>query len=197
MEYRYIVYQTTNTLNGMIYVGVHKTKNINDSYLGSGTRFNYAVRKYGKDSFIRKTLYEFDNHVDMLLKEAEIVDSVFVKRDNTYNIKIGGAGAGSYGNYPEDVLQKIKAGQEKGMARCHEMFINGERTSKNFLGKTHTTETKQLMSDAKAGKYTGSENSQYGTCWIYNSELQKNKKIPKIELDRYALDGWVRGRKIK
>ena len=32
----YTVYKITNTANGRIYVGVHRTENPHDSYLGSG-----------------------------------------------------------------------------------------------------------------------------------------------------------------
>lgn len=32
----YLVYKTTNDLNGMYYIGKHATTNPNDSYLGSG-----------------------------------------------------------------------------------------------------------------------------------------------------------------
>lgn len=46
MEYLYyIVYKTTNTVNNMWYIGQHKTNNLEDGYLGSGTDLKAALEK--------------------------------------------------------------------------------------------------------------------------------------------------------
>ena len=100
---KYIVYQTVNKENGKIYIGVHKTENPNifDGYIGNGikvgyslenpkTAFQYALKKYGYDSFIRTTLKVFDTEEDAYDEEARIVTLDFIKSDNNYNIKIGG-----------------------------------------------------------------------------------------------------------
>lgn len=102
---KYIVYLTTNKINGHIYVGVHKTKNPDeyDHYLGEGVfdnkpssynkakcHFHQAILKYGISNFYRQTLKVFDNLQDALDMEAYIVDEDFVKRTNTYNMTIGG-----------------------------------------------------------------------------------------------------------
>ncbi len=50
-----IIYKTTNLINGKIYVGYHNT-DINDGYLGSGTIFSKALKKYGKKNFVREVL---------------------------------------------------------------------------------------------------------------------------------------------
>lgn len=107
---KYIVYLTKNEkeqINGInrIYVGVHQTTNpeIFDGYIGCGvyvnqpstykypkTPFQYAVKKYGVDSFTRQILYIFDSEEDAYKKEAEIVDLDFLKLDYTYNACLGG-----------------------------------------------------------------------------------------------------------
>jgi hypothetical protein len=46
-EKKYIIYQITNKLNKMIYIGCHMTYNINDSYFGSGKVLKRALKKYG------------------------------------------------------------------------------------------------------------------------------------------------------
>lgn len=43
----------------------------------------------------------------------------------------------------------------------------------------------------------GDKNSQYGTCWIYNLNLKKNKKIKKEEINDWISKGWISGRKIE
>lgn len=87
----YTVYQTTNTVNGKIYIGVHKTENPNDAYIGSGKILKQAVKLYGKSSFVKQVLFVFDDINDAYLKEAELVNEEFVKRDDTYNVVCGGS----------------------------------------------------------------------------------------------------------
>lgn len=89
---RNIVYKTTNTVDGKIYVGVHRTYDITDDYLGSGSRLLEAVAKYGKDCFKREILREFDDIQDAYDYEKTIVDSSFVAREDTYNVRVGGNG---------------------------------------------------------------------------------------------------------
>lgn len=102
---KYIVYCTTNTVNGKVYIGVHGTNNpeIFDSYLGNGIyanrpatymnpkyAFHYAVKKYGPDKFKRATLYIYDTLDEALLKESELVTPEFIKLDTNYNMIPGG-----------------------------------------------------------------------------------------------------------
>jgi hypothetical protein len=59
----YIVYKTTNLVNGKFYIGVHKQDFflpiIFDGYLGSGLMLKRAIKKYGEENFIRETLHIF------------------------------------------------------------------------------------------------------------------------------------------
>lgn len=107
---KYIVYLTINKkskINGLnrIYIGVHGTKdpNIFDGYLGCGiyvtqpstymypkTPFQYAVKKYGVDSFERTVLYIYDTPKEAYQKEHELVTEDFVKLDHVYNVALGG-----------------------------------------------------------------------------------------------------------
>lgn len=104
-NFKYIVYQTINIVNNKIYVGYHKTKdpykfcgyigngvNINypSTYMNPKYPFQYAVKKYGTVSFKRSVLYVFDTEEEALKKEAEIVNEEFIKRNDTYNIALGG-----------------------------------------------------------------------------------------------------------
>ena len=102
---KYIVYLTTNILNNKIYVGIHQTENpdIFDGYLGNGINrnkpssiknckvpFHNAVKKYGFDNFRRNTIKVFDTLEEALDLETEIVNEEFIKRQDTYNITLGG-----------------------------------------------------------------------------------------------------------
>lgn len=102
----YIVYKTTNLINGKVYVGVHYTNpDIFDGYIGCGVSkkdkkkktklgFPAAVRKYGYENFQRETLFVFPDSKEgcdaAYDKEAEIVNEIWVKSDKNYNLVVGG-----------------------------------------------------------------------------------------------------------
>lgn len=106
---KYIVYCTTNLVNGKIYIGVHKTKSSEyfDGYIGCGVYINkpstynhpkypfqYAVKKYGPKNFRRVTIKEYPDteqgEEEAFNLEAEIVDEQFLSRPDVYNIALGG-----------------------------------------------------------------------------------------------------------
>lgn len=82
----------------MIYIGKHITQDVNDSYMGSGLRIRYAIKKYGIENFEKTILFECKSKQDMDKKEAEIVNEDFIARDDVYNIKLGGDGGWDYLN---------------------------------------------------------------------------------------------------
>lgn len=86
----YTVYKITDRKTGKIYVGAHKTNNLNDSYMGSGSEIKRQYRLRGKSDFSKEILFVYDNPIDMLNKERELVDFEFTQRHDTYNIAIGG-----------------------------------------------------------------------------------------------------------
>jgi hypothetical protein len=92
MKKYHVVYKTTNIVNNKIYVGLHSTDNIQDRYLGSGWVLKDAIKKYGRDKFVKEILYVFHTREEARIKEAEIVDEEFCKRLDTYNLTIGGMG---------------------------------------------------------------------------------------------------------
>ena len=101
----YIVYKTTNIINGKIYVGVHRTNpDVFDGYIGCGVThkdkkenvkgFPSAVKKYGYENFKRETIEIFPDteqgKLDAYALEAKIVNEEFVKSSKTYNLTKGG-----------------------------------------------------------------------------------------------------------
>lgn len=87
---KYIIYKIINTINSKIYIGSHSTYDINDLYMGSGTNLKKDQIIYGINNFTKEIIHIFDNKSDMMLKENELVNDEFVKRNDTYNIIKGG-----------------------------------------------------------------------------------------------------------
>lgn len=105
IKWKYIVYETTNTINNKIYIGVHKTINpdVFDGYIGNGiivtqpytykyskTAFQCAVNKYGPKAFRRKTLAVFNTEDEAFALEEELVNENFLAREDVYNMILGG-----------------------------------------------------------------------------------------------------------
>lgn len=86
-----LVYKITNLLDNKIYIGVHKTNNLNDKYLGSGKLIKEDIKLKGKKNFKKEILFDFNTYKEALNKEKEIVDKEFLKRKDIYNLVPGGS----------------------------------------------------------------------------------------------------------
>jgi hypothetical protein len=216
----YIVYKTTNQVNGKFYIGTHKTVDLNDDYLGSGKYLKHAIQKYGVENFKKEILFVFDNPEDMFAKEAEIVTEDFISENNTYNLKKGGFGGFDYINktnlnlYFDDTgsclngknhKNNFKRGNElkrilleKGSWDSFRQKMSENKKEyfaknpPNFLGKKHTEETKKIIGLKSSVSQKGNKNSQYGTFWITNGVSSK-----KIKSDQDIPEGWFKGRSLK
>jgi group I intron endonuclease len=203
----YTVYKTTNQVNGKFYIGTHKTVDLNDDYLGSGTLLKRAIEKYGVDNFKKEILFVFDNPEDMFAKEAEIVTEDFISENNTYNIKKGGFGGFDYvnANLSEEQIfrrnqQASKIPKERkslgGKKTGHVNITNAHKQNKirydTFTGKKHSEETKKAIGLKNSVSQKRNKNSQYGTFWvtdgISNKKIKSNQDIP---------EGWFKGRNIQ
>jgi hypothetical protein len=88
----YLIYETTNNVNGKKYIGSHKTRKLDDGYLGSGKYFVRALKKYGMDNFSREILSKCQTEEDMYALEAELVTEALCKDRLYYNLRPGGSG---------------------------------------------------------------------------------------------------------
>lgn len=208
----YTIYKITNQIDGKIYIGSHKTKDLNDSYMGSGKYLRYAQEKYGIDNFSKELLFVFATAEEMYAKESELVNEEFLATENTYNLKVGGFGGFDYINNNVDnrVSKNKKAikttqnrhsdklsswGRMGGSSRIEkhglcEKFHEAGKTA--MLGKFHTDAAKQKISQKNSERQSGEKNSQFGSMWI--TDGTSNKKVPR---DSLIPEGWSRGRFIK
>lgn len=210
---RFLIYKITNKINGMYYIGCHVTKDINDNYLGSGNNITKAIKEYGKENFVKEILFNFDNKIDMIRKEREIVNDDFVNKEENYNISLGGIC-----NRINMVTVKDKEGNTSIIHKDNPKYLSGElvpvnknlvtvRDRNNNIFHVNINDERYLSgeliffkkgmkeNEATKIKKSGINNSQYGKIWILNKSLRLNKKIRKEDLDVYLNEGWVKGRK--
>jgi hypothetical protein len=107
----YLVYKTTNLINGKIYIGVHSTEKEEDGYLGSGKYFLKALKKYGRENFSREILYRCSSLEEMYAEEARLVTEEFIASQTNYNQMLGGIRTGGTKGFKHRTDSKAKIGQ--------------------------------------------------------------------------------------
>jgi hypothetical protein len=209
----YYLYKITNSVNNKIYIGVHKTKDLDDNYMGSGRILTSAIQKYGIENFSKEILEYFNTADEMFVREKEIVNDDFILREDTYNLRRGGNGGFDYINKDKDLIKQrnkkvanmrdytnivkaIKLAKTKDSYRRNQSAAQKKRYENapgTFTGKKHNDETKLVISTKAKERLTDpTKNSQFGTTWVTNGEI--NLKIKK---DSQLPKGFTKGRTIK
>lgn len=158
---KHIVYKIMNNLNSKIYIGVHSTEDVSDSYMGSGVNIKKSIAKHGVENFSKDILFIFDSYDEMLAKEAELVDEAFVLRTDTYNAAIGGLGAPwkmAHRDDAEELRRKISKNTSLGMTNDVK-----KRIAKSKTGSKHSKKTKDLISKTISDAYHGSPMDRTGS----------------------------------
>jgi hypothetical protein len=182
----YLVYKITNLINNKIYIGVHKTHNKNDGYMGSGKLIKRAIKKYGLDNFKKEIIFEAVNSEEMFEKEREFVEI----GHHSYNISPGGNGGFDYIN-----SNNLNSGNAiKGSHKFKFMLENDESFKNNFLKIRSETTKKNWQNGCynNRAQVKGPLNHMYGKIWIYNPNENKSRVIDKLET---IPEGWIKGRK--
>ena len=153
----YTIYETTNTLNGMKYIGKHITNDLNDEYIGSGLYLKNAILKYGKENFHREILHIFDNEQDMENKEKELVNREIISNKNYYNISLGGQGGVTvlYEGHPlyDSVCRKLSVAQQKRKKDASEITKELHKQKRvGMYGKKQSEKQKRIVSELNKGK---------------------------------------------
>lgn len=201
----HFIYKTIDTRNENFYIGMHSTDDLNDGYVGSGTRLRRLIYKHGKEIFNMEILEFLPDRKSLRKREEEIVNSDLLLEDKCMNLKPGG-----YGGFNNE--EHKKKFHSAGGRKVRQMFnkINSERLKTDpeyrkkweksmrdsgtwsgdyWKGKKHSKETKLKMGESMKGVGVGNKNSQFGTMWITdgtkNKKIKKGSKIP---------SGWNPGR---
>lgn len=148
------VYKTTNLINHKQYIGVHKTTDLEDGYIGNGihsqrradrlvergraTPFQKAVSMYGYGNFSREVLRYFDSYEEALSFERQIVTLEAVQDENYYNICLGGGKSPTTGiGHSVEARAKMSI-QRKGN------WLKGEKNPKAKLSADTVSEIRRL-----------------------------------------------------
>ena len=194
----YYLYEIKNEINGKIYIGVHKTSDLNDGYMGSGKLIKAAIKKHGIENFTKTIVEYFENKESMFLKEKEIITEDFIKRDDTYNLKLGGWG----GNPGITGMFSGRNHSDKSKSLI--------RTAN--IGRKHSDEAKLKMSKSSWMKNPENSKIQGEKLRGYKQSDEHRKNVAKAisglcaindgskcikvlsgELDHYVSIGWKRG----
>ncbi len=89
-KYNY-VYLIKNKINKIIYIGVHKTDNLEDGYMGSGIKLKKDQIQYGIENFTKSIICFCNSYKEALDIEKQLVNKDFVLNENTYNQILGGS----------------------------------------------------------------------------------------------------------
>lgn len=197
---RYI-YRITNLLNGKTYIGQHKVRRertiTSDTYWGSGKIITESIKKYGKENFKKEILIsgEFTKEE---INRFEICAIFFERLNNhsEYNISDGGESPFSNSEFARKAASKTD--YEKVSKSLKEFYSNleVERESKRKEKISKTLKEKYGNGELRSQKgsknnnygrrykhpegcHKGSKNSQFGTHWYTNGEINiKAKECP-------------------
>jgi hypothetical protein len=148
----------------MYYIGVHRTHNIRDAYMGSGVRLNKTI----KERCTKEILEFFTSETEMFKREQEVVNDTVVNDPMSYNMMIGGWGGDTISMHPnkDNIIAAAKSTMDN-KSKKEKQEINDKKGNKGerngmfgvhrtgpdnpMFGKSHSKQTRDKISEkAKA-----------------------------------------------
>jgi group I intron endonuclease len=170
-----IIYKTTNLINGKFYVG--KDEKNNPNYLGSGINLHRAIKKYGKENFIKETIEVCSTKEELNEREKYWIKETKAQ-ELGYNIADGGWGGNTYDEETRQrisqefkgrkvdpkTVEKAKKTREKRKQENPDVYKISEEQkqilSKTHKGKVHPEEWRKRQSEVMKELYN-SDNSKF------------------------------------
>jgi len=125
----YTVYKITNLINEKIYVGVHKTEDPNDSYMGSGVAIRKAIEKHGKENFKKTIILKTESKDEAYALEKTLTENF--GDSASYNMKQGGVGGFSKEDSWKGFIAKSRKGGLKSKELGYSFGGNNRNASEN------------------------------------------------------------------
>ncbi len=189
-----VIYMTTNVVNGKRYIG--KDQNNNPKYLGSGYLFKRALKKYGKENFVKQILDFCCSDEHMNAGERYFIALYGATScDNYYNIASGGDGGNLIaGLSPERRLQLNKENSLRQIGRkpteetrakmrlAQNLPHNVAKKSQVHKGLKHTDEVKARISKTLTGQRVGDKHPLFGKHHTKASKKKTSKSSKEVWL---------------
>ena len=100
------IYRITNLLNGMIYIGRHKSESYDKSYRGSGKVIKRVIKKHGWSNFLKEILCPCFSEEELNAEEEFLIE-FFNARDPKIGYNRAKGGAGGSGPCSDEKRSKI------------------------------------------------------------------------------------------
>lgn len=181
-----IIYMTINLINNKFYIG--KDAKNDETYYGSGKILKQAIKKYGKENFIKLVIEECLSEIELCEREIYWIE-FYNSIKNGYNIALGGKGGDTITNHPykdiiaEEHSRKMKLKEYNtrtgkkfgklsdetkdkirkkliGKSWGNHTDASKEKISKKAKGRIVSQETKEKISQAKIGKNWGNHSKE-------------------------------------
>lgn len=159
--YTYKITLTEGALKNHYYLGLHKTKNINDNYKGSGKIVKEYYKKH-PDDYIKEILNFYESLNDVHYAEKELIGNKHITDKLCLNLNPGGF-------LTEEQLQKAK------------QSLKGRKPWDT--GKHLSKETRMKISNAHKGRKDTEETR------LHKSIAQQNNNYIRKHIYQYSLDG--------
>ena len=184
----YFVYKITNNINGKYYIGVHKSEDPNDSYMGSGTVIKNAIEKYGVDSFSKVILEEYDTEAAAYTSEKKLVD---MHDPLSYNINNGGKGGWDYVNSlgKENCMKDPEIAKRVADSAGRTRQLNPEHYAN--ISRTNLKIAQDARVGAKDSEYTKQKRSDSVKEYYKTNDHPSKDKILTEEERKKLSDGWT------
>ena len=155
------IYLTTCLINGKKYIGQSINKRDINTYLGSGIVFKAALKKHGKENFVKEVLLNNITCIDELNKlEREYVSKYDCILPNGYNLDLGGTNKGRMSDATKDKIKNSRTGKYTEKQRIANI--------ESHKGLKLLEATKKKIGDANRGR----------------PSANKGKKMPKGHSDK-------------
>lgn len=152
------VYKWTNIINGRWYIGSHKGT-IDDGYRHTSKVVAMAEQKHGIENFVREILYIGDYDADNIrLIEGKLLSKNNAARNKqSYNLT-NIIGTNCHTEEANASRKEKLTGRILTAEQCRKNARKGNTNGKGNKGKTHSKETKAIMSLKGLGNTNGKSN---------------------------------------
>lgn len=177
------IYLTTNLVNGKIYIGRHEFNKENKIYIGSGSKFRLALKKYGRENFKRKILRICHSEHELTIWEYVYIKKYHSQDKNIgYNIADGNVNTSKYNptKLPEvrkkmmEINRRTTSDPDYRKRQSEIMKEYFKTHPGTFCGKKHSEETKEKIRKSRLGKPAWNKGKPA-------SEEQKRKQSEKMK----------------